>query len=69
MIGNKYLFIHLEDKDLQVHIEMGDNGSYSTIEIDTVTFQRESGSPLTLQDVIYVLGLKKNLVFVAWSVD
>lgn len=47
-----------------MHIEMGD-GRYSTIHISTITFQRESGSPLTLKDVMYVPGLNKNLVSVA----
>lgn len=32
--------------------------------IGTVTFQRESGSPLRLKDVMFVLGLKKNLIFI-----
>jgi hypothetical protein len=59
----------LEEKDLQMHIEMGDDGRYSMTDIGTVTFQRESGSPLTLKDVMYVPGLKKNLVSVAMLED
>jgi len=38
MIGNKKLFSDLEEKDLQMHIKMGDDGRYSVKEIDTVTF-------------------------------
>ena len=41
---------------------MGDNGRYNTTEIGTVTFQRESGSPLRLKDVMFVQGLRKNLI-------
>ena len=52
-----------------MHIEMGDNGSYNTTGIGTITFQRESGNPLTLKYVMYVLGLKENLVFVAMLED
>ena len=52
-----------------MHIEMGDDGRYSMIIISTITFQREFGSPLTLKDVMYVLGLKKNLVLVAMLED
>jgi hypothetical protein len=69
MMGNKEFFSDLEEKDLQMHIEMGDDGRYSVTDIGTVTFQRESGSPLTLKDVMYVLGLKKNLVSVAMLED
>ena len=31
--------------------------------VGTVTFQRESQSPLRLKDVIFILGLKKNFIF------
>lgn len=34
--------------------------------ISTVTFQRELGSPLRLKDVMFFLGLKKNLISVAF---
>jgi len=65
MTGNKDFFNDLEEKDLQMHIEMGYDGRYSTTVIDIVTFHREFGSPLTLKDVMCVLGLKKNLILVA----
>ena len=61
MTGNKYFFSDLEEKDLHMHINMGDDGRYSTTDIGTVTFLRESGSPLTLKYVMYVSGLNKNL--------
>ena len=32
--------------------------------IDTITFWKESSSPLRLKDVMFVSGLKKNLIFV-----
>ena len=52
-----------------MHIEMGDDERYSTTGIYAVTFQRESGSPFTLQDVMYVTGLKKTLVFISMLED
>eukprot|EP00253_Pinus_taeda_P021784 PITA_21784 len=64
MIGDKKLFSALEDKDLKMHIEMGDNERYSVLGVGMVAFQREHGAPLTLTYVMYVLGLKKNLVSV-----
>ena len=52
-----------------MHIKMGYDGRYSHRDIDTITFQRDFGSPLTLRDVMYIPGLKKNLVFVAMLED
>ena len=64
-MGKKEFFTDLEEKDLLMHIEMGDDGRYSQADINIVTFQRDSGSPLTLKYAMYVPGLKKNLVLVA----
>ena len=46
-------------------IEMGDDGKYRVSGEGMVVLQREHGAPLTLTDVKYVPGLKKNLVSVA----
>ena len=69
MTGDKELFSDLEEKDLQLHIEMGDDRKYSVTGLDTINFQREHGAPLTLKNVMYVHGLKKNLVSVAMLED
>eukprot|EP00253_Pinus_taeda_P036312 PITA_36312 len=65
MTCDKNLFSALEAKDLKMHIEMDDDGRYSVSGVGMVAFQREHGAPLTLTDVMYVPGLKKNLVSVA----
>ena len=52
-----------------MHIEMGDDGRYSATDIGTVSFQRESGTPITLKYVMYAPGLKNNLVSVAMLED
>jgi hypothetical protein len=52
-----------------MHIEMGDDGRYNATNIGTITFQRESGKPFQLKDVMHVPGLKKNLVLVAMLED
>ena len=44
MTGDKELFSELEEKDLQMHIEMGEDGQYSATSIGTITFERESGN-------------------------
>ena len=69
MTGDKNLFSTLEEKDLQMHIEMGDDGKYSVSGEGMVMFQREHGAPLTLTYEKYVHGLKKNLVSIAMLED
>eukprot|EP00253_Pinus_taeda_P035784 PITA_35784 len=65
MTRNKKYFNKLSEKDMQFDIEVGDNGKYRVKGTATVRFKRESGNPLYLRDVLYVLGLKKNLVFIS----
>jgi len=69
MTGDKNLFSTLEEKDLQMCIEMGNDGKYRVLGEGTVVFQRDHGDPLTLTDVNYVPDLKKNLVSVAMLED
>ena len=69
MTGDKELFSDLEEKDLQIHIEMGDDGKYSAAGIGTITFERESCEPFILKYVMYVPGMKKNLVSVTMLED
>ena len=69
MTGDKKLFSALEEKDLKMRIEMGDDGKYNNLGVGTIAFQREHGASITLIDVKYVLGLKKNLVSVTMLED
>eukprot|EP00253_Pinus_taeda_P030166 PITA_30166 len=69
MAGDRDLFSDLEDKDLGVHIEMGDDGRYSATGNGTISFERESGKPFVLKEVMHVPGLKKNLISVAMLED
>ena len=69
MTGDKDLFSDPEEKDLGVHIEMGDDGRYSATGIETISFEREFGKPFILKDVMHVLGLKKNMISVAMLED
>ena len=41
MTGDKSLFSALEEKDLKICIEMGDDERYSVSGVGTVVFQRE----------------------------
>ena len=69
MTGDKELFSDLEEKDLQMHIEMGDDGRYNVTGIGTITFEREYGNPFLLKNGMHVSGLKKNLVSVSMLED
>ena len=69
MTGDRDLFSDLDEKDLGVHIEMGDDGRYSATGISTISFERESGKPFVLKEVMHVPGLKKNLISVAMLED
>ena len=69
MTGDKSLFSTLEEKDLQILIGMGNDEKYSVSGVGTVIFQREHGARLTLTDVKYVPGLKRNLVSIAMLED
>eukprot|EP00253_Pinus_taeda_P005289 PITA_05289 len=48
---------------------MGDDGRYNTIGIGTISFERESGKPFVLKEVMHVPGVKKNLISVAMLED
>ena len=64
MTCNKYFFSDLEDKYLHMNIDMGDDGRYSARNIGEITFQRDSGSPLRLKDVMFISGPKENIISV-----
>eukprot|EP00253_Pinus_taeda_P030288 PITA_30288 len=68
MTKNREYFNQLEEKEILVHIELGDNGKYTTMGVGIVSFKREFGSSLHLKDVLYVPSLK-NLVSVATLED
>jgi hypothetical protein len=69
MTGDKDSFSDLEEKDLRMHIDMGDDGWYSVTGISTITFQRELCKPFQLKFFMHVIGLKKNLVSVTMLED
>eukprot|EP00253_Pinus_taeda_P025687 PITA_25687 len=69
MIGDRDLFSDLDEKDLGVHIKMGDDGRYSATGIGTISFERESGKPFVLKEVMHVPRLKKNIISVAMLED
>ena len=69
MTGYVNLFSDLVEKNLQMHVELGDDGRYSVTNIGTITFQRVSGKLFHLKYVVHVPGLKNNLILVAMLED
>ena len=69
MTRDKEIFSDLEEKYLQIHIEMGDDVWYNATRIGTINFERELGKTFQLKDVMHVPGLKKKLVSVAMLED
>lgn len=63
MTGDRDFFSDLDEKDLGVHINMGDDGRYSVTGIDTISFERESSKPFVLKELMHVLVLKKNILY------
>ena len=69
MSGDKNIFSTLEEKDFQIWIKMGDDGKYCVSGEGMIVFKREHGSPITISNVMYVPGLKKNLVSIVMLED
>lgn len=65
MIGCQEFFSELNEKYLQIHINLVDDGRYRVTRIGIVTLQRDLSSPLRLKDIMFILGLNKNLISIA----
>jgi hypothetical protein len=52
-----------------LEVVLGDDSMVKVVGIGTVSFQRESLPPMLLRDVLYVTGLKKNVVSVSTVED
>jgi hypothetical protein len=64
MTGYKDHLTDLVEKESSLHVVLGDNARYTVKGVGTSTFQLDSDIPLQLSEV-YVLGMKRNLVFVS----
>ena len=62
MTGQKIFFKDLQEGGTGIHVELGDDARYQAQGVDTVSFERESGKPLSFVVVLYVPGLNKNLI-------
>ena len=65
MTGIRQYFTDLTEIGLDLDIVLGDNSSVKAVGRGPVSFQRDHRESMKLRDVLYVPGLKKNLVSVS----
>jgi hypothetical protein len=69
MTGVHNYFSSLKEEEMDLYIEMGNNSKCRATGHGTVTFQRESRKSPMVKDVLYVLGMTKNLIFISTLED
>ena len=69
MTGIRQYFTDLIETGLDLEVVLGDNSSVRAVGRGIVSFQRDNGESMKLRDVLYVPGLKKNLVLVSTIED
>jgi hypothetical protein len=69
MIEAWEIFIILKERDLDVHVELGDDSKYAVKGEGIFVFQLESGGSFDTQDVLCVLGVKKKFLLVSAMED
>jgi hypothetical protein len=69
MTGVREHLTDLRDTEVRIEIALGDDTLVRVAGVGTVTFRRDSMPPLSFREVLYVLGLKKNLISVSTLQD
>jgi hypothetical protein len=65
MIGYREHLTDLVEKKSRLHVVLGDNARYTVKGVGNSSFQLDFDIPLQLSEVLYVLGMKRNLVSVS----
>jgi hypothetical protein len=65
MNGYREHLTNLVEKKFRLHVVLRDNSIYTVKGVGTSTFQLDYDIPLQLREVLYVLGMKMNLVSVS----
>jgi hypothetical protein len=55
----------LVEKDSRSHVVLGDDARYTVKGFGAISFQLDSSTPLHLSDVLFVPGMRRNLVFIS----
>jgi hypothetical protein len=69
MTGVRENLTNLRDIEARMDIDLGNDSLFRVVGIGIVTFQREDMPPISFRVVLYVLGLKKNLISVSTLQD
>jgi hypothetical protein len=59
------LLTNLVEKETNLHVVLGDDARYNVKGVGTSTFQLDSNMHLQLSEVLYVPGMKRNLVSIS----
>jgi hypothetical protein len=62
-------FSDLRDNEVRIEISLGDDRVVRVAGVGTVAFQRDGMPPISFTDVLYVPGMKKNLILVSTLQD
>jgi hypothetical protein len=69
MTGYKEILSDFETKSFVENVEIGDDKCYKIEGVGSISFRLESGASLHVAEVLYVPGLKKNLLSIATLED
>jgi hypothetical protein len=65
MTGYREHLTDLVEKESHLHVVLGDNARYTVKGVGSSSFKLDSNIPLQLSEVLYVHGMKRNLVYVS----
>ena len=65
MTGFKESLSCLEQKESPHKVLLGDDSQYPIKGLGEASYKLDSGKPMKMKDVLYVLGLKKNLLSIS----
>ena len=65
MIGYRDHLTDLVEKETSLHVVLGDNARYNVKGVGTSTFQLDSNMHIQLREVLYVPGMKRNLISIS----
>jgi hypothetical protein len=69
MTGYKEILSYFKTKSFAEHVDLGDEKCYKIEGVGSISFILESGARLHIDEVVYVLWLKKNILSVATLED
>ena len=69
MTGVREYFSELSESGTDIEVVLGDDRVVRGVSVGTMTLQRESEPPLNVSDVLYVPGMRKNLISVSTLED